>query len=405
MYYQAWDKLKLEIESFRPDFILALGLSPGDYSVRLERVAINYDRGDPDNLGRKHLGPIISGGKERIESDLPVGEIAKVLQDNDVPTYVSNDAGGYLCNHIFYQVMHYSLGHPDQPSGFVHLPNWPIDGESPRNLTNVLRILLEQIETRYHRAALMEFEPEHGAVEKNLGHMAEAVRSAPDSRVDLIAFPEMSMTGFVWNNRDEIKGLAEPVAGNSMQTLATLAATSRIWIALGWPEIDPKTGVLYNSYALIDPKGSVANIYRKHHLWGPDYNWASPGSEIQSPFNTNFSRIIFAICHDVVYPDAYKNLSDPDQIFLVGTNWVGDTPITDYLLKYRPAGVLVLVTGRKGSEAGTVYPGNTCVIRRDGLIIRGPNKTIAGIPALVYSFLSPGLSKKRFYKLMHSVGG
>lgn len=283
VYYQAWDKLKLEIESFRPDFILALGLSPGDYSVRLERVAINYDRGDPDNLGRKHLGPIISGGKERIESDLPVGEIAKVLQDNDVPTYVSNDAGGYLCNHIFYQVMHYSLGHPDQPSGFVHLPNWPIDGESPRNLTNVLRILLEQIETRYHRAALMEFEPEHGAVEKNLGHMAEAVRSAPDSRVDLIAFPEMSMTGFVWNNRDEIKGLAEPVAGNSMQTLATLAATSRIWIALGWPEIDPKTGVLYNSYALIDPKGSVANIYRKHHLWGPDYNWASPGSENTKP--------------------------------------------------------------------------------------------------------------------------
>ena len=389
VYYQAWDKLKAEIESFHPDFILSLGFSPGSNEVRLERVAINYDRGYPDNLGKMHLGSIAKNGEKRIESDLPVSQVADILQNRSVPTYVSNDAGGYLCNHIFYQVMNYSLSHPSQPGCFIHLPNWPIDGNSPRTLTNVLRIILEQIESRYHRAALMEFEPKHGAVVENLDQMVEAIQAAPFSRVDLIAFPEMSTTGFVWNSRDEIIDLAEPVEGNSMQTLAAAAASSEVWVAFGWPENDPKTKAFYNSYALIDPEGKVVHVYRKHHLWGQDQNWARPSMEIESPYSTLFGNITFAICHDVVYPDAYETIGDSlGQVLLVGANWVGYTPITTYLLLYRPADVLILAADRKGSEADIVYPGNTCVIRRDGIIIRSLiNTTIADIPAIVYSFL------------------
>jgi len=198
----------------------------------------------------------------------------------------------------------------------------------------------------------------------------------------------MSLTGFVWNSRDDIKDLTETVEGNSVQTLAAAATSSEIWVAFGWPEKDSKTRVFYNSYALINPKDKVIQVYRKHHLWGQDYNWASPGIEIQSPYSTPFGKIIFAICHDVVYPDAYESIGDDfGQILLVGTNWVGDTPLTQYLLKYRPAEVLILAADRKGSEADIVYLGNTCVVRRDGVIVRGPNTTIAGIPALVYSFL------------------
>lgn len=389
VYYQAWDKLKPEIESFHPDFILSLGYSPGDNKVRLERVAINYDRGSPDNLGRTHLGIISKNCEEKIESDLPVDQVAKILQEKDVPVYVSDDAGGYLCNHIFYQVMNYSLSHPSQPGGFVHLPDWPIDGNGPRTLNNVLNILLEQIDSRYRRAALMEFEPKHGAISENLNKMVECIQAAPQNRVDLVAFPEMSTIGFVWNSKDEIAGLVDSIKGNSMQTLTAAAASSGIWVAFGWPEKDLNTSAFYNSYALIDPNGKIVRLYHKHHLWGQDYDWANAGTEIQSPYSSPFGNITFAICHDVVYPDAYETIGDNfGQLLLVGTNWVGDTPITEYLTKYRPANVLVLAADRKGSEGDIIYPGNTCVIRRDGIIIRGSNAKIAGIPALVYSFLA-----------------
>ena len=132
VYFQAWDKLKPEIESFHPDFILSLGLAAGEKGARLERVAINFDRGYPDNLGQKHLGVIVKGGEKKIQSDLPVDRLAEVLSGQGVPAYVSDDAGGYLCNHIFYQIMNYALGRPEVAAGFVHLPDWPINGEGPR---------------------------------------------------------------------------------------------------------------------------------------------------------------------------------------------------------------------------------------------------------------------------------
>jgi pyroglutamyl-peptidase len=389
VYWQAWDKLKPEIESFHPDFILSLGLSSGDNAVRLERVAINYDRGYSDNLGKMHLGSIVNGGEKKIESDLPMDQIAKVLQDSGVPAHVSNDAGGYLCNHIFYQVMNHTLGHPNQPGGFIHLPDWSIDGNGPKTLNNVLKILLEQIDLRYRRAALMEFEPKHGAVNENLNKMVECIQAAPQDRVNLIAFPEMSTTGFVWNSKDEITGLVESIEGNSMRTLTVAAASSGVWVAFGWPEKDLNTSAFCNSYALIDPNGKIVLIYHKHHLWGQDYNWANASTDIQSPYSSPFGNITFAICHDVVYPDSYETIGDNfGQLLLIGTNWVGDTPITEFLIKYRPANVLVLAADRRGSEGDIVYPGNTCVIRRDGIIVRGSNANIAGIPALVYSFLA-----------------
>ena len=151
VYHESWNKLKSEIESFHPHFILCLGLSPSDNAIRLELIATNYDCGCPDNQGKTHTGPIMNSEENKIKSDLPVYQIAKVLQDSDVAAYVSDNAGGYLCNHIFYQVMNYTVSHPNLQSGFVHLPNWPIDGESPRALTNVLRILLEQIGIRYRQ--------------------------------------------------------------------------------------------------------------------------------------------------------------------------------------------------------------------------------------------------------------
>jgi pyroglutamyl-peptidase len=151
VYYRAWEKLESEIKSFEPDYIISFGLDSTARMVRFERVARNEDRGYPDNDKQEHKGPIVEGGPAAIDTDLPVDDLVKIVGSYSIPAYISTDAGGYLCNHLFYLVMYYCSKHPAVRGGFVHMPNWPVDGASVKTQTGVLKILLETIEADYSK--------------------------------------------------------------------------------------------------------------------------------------------------------------------------------------------------------------------------------------------------------------
>jgi pyroglutamyl-peptidase len=410
VYFQAWDKLKREIETFHPDFILCLGFAPGDKRIRLERTAINTDHGYPDNQDQSHQGQIIVGGVKKIESDLPVDLISSKLKEKGIPTFVSDDAGGYLCNHIFYQLMYHILHHTDKAGAFVHMPDWPVEGDTPSTLSNALGVILKQIKVRYRRVALVEFEPIHGQVRTNLARMCKVIKAARSQRIDLVAFPEMSLTGLIWEKKQDIINQAEPDSGELVKTLITCSyseereiassglnqdhgpsVTDQLYktsVAFGYPELNKKTGLLYNSYLYFDAVSQKTIVYRKRHLYGSDNNWAVPGNNKNKYEESSLGKLHLFICHDVVYPESFSNIpSGHGQLVLIGTNWIGNTPISDYL-KEIPKNVLVIVADRKGSEDRIIFSGNTCVIRRDGLIIRDPKTKLGSEKALIYSYLT-----------------
>jgi pyroglutamyl-peptidase len=121
-YARAADVLRNAIDEADPDIVLCFGLADGDTAISVERFAHNLDEADVvDNEGANGSGAEIDpAGPLAYRSTLPVDEIVAALRAENIPATASRDAGGYLCNHIFYVLMQ-TLG-PNQIGGFVHVP-------------------------------------------------------------------------------------------------------------------------------------------------------------------------------------------------------------------------------------------------------------------------------------------
>jgi pyroglutamyl-peptidase len=120
-------RLVKRIDALEPAAVIMLGLARGRLQVALERVAVNLlDYRIPDNAGRvRHGEPIVEGGPDAYLSSLPIPDILEAWRLSMIPGYVSNSAGLYLCNQVFYAARHHlkSIGKDRVPAGFIHLPS------------------------------------------------------------------------------------------------------------------------------------------------------------------------------------------------------------------------------------------------------------------------------------------
>ena len=110
----------------QPDVVLALGLAQGREGISIERVAINVDDARiADNAAHQPIDtPVVPGGPAAYFSTLPIKRLAQGLQQAGHPAHVSQTAGTFVCNHVFYALQHHLQGQRVM-SGFVHLPALP----------------------------------------------------------------------------------------------------------------------------------------------------------------------------------------------------------------------------------------------------------------------------------------
>lgn len=114
------------IEAIQPDVILMLGVAAGRAAISLERIALNLDDSParPDNAGATPDGaPIEPGGPLALAATLPLVELRAALTAAGIPVAISNHAGAYVCNHVFYVALRTvaRLGLPAR-CGFIHVP-------------------------------------------------------------------------------------------------------------------------------------------------------------------------------------------------------------------------------------------------------------------------------------------
>lgn len=125
LFGEAFSRLEAEIRSFDPDVVIAMGLAAGrSAEIELERVAINcLDSEIADNRGSRLSGgqEIHPGGREAYFSTLPLSEIRTRLVANGIPITISNTAGAYVCNELFYRLQELTF-YSHRRSGFIHLP-------------------------------------------------------------------------------------------------------------------------------------------------------------------------------------------------------------------------------------------------------------------------------------------
>lgn len=118
------------LQRHRPALVLCLGLAAGRAALSLERVAINVDDARiPDNQGAQPVDdPVVPGGPAAYFSSLPVKTMLQAIRDAGVPAELSNSAGTFVCNHVFYALMHQLATQPALQAtrgGFMHLPCLP----------------------------------------------------------------------------------------------------------------------------------------------------------------------------------------------------------------------------------------------------------------------------------------
>ena len=130
VFGEAMRELDAALARHAPALVVCLGQAGGRPEISIERVAINVDDARiPDNRGRQPVDDaVVAGGPAAYFSTLPIKALAHDLRAAGVAASVSNTAGTFVCNHVFYALMHRLATVPALArtrGGFVHVPYTP----------------------------------------------------------------------------------------------------------------------------------------------------------------------------------------------------------------------------------------------------------------------------------------
>ena len=122
--------LREELLRHKPALVIATGQAGGRAAMSLERVAINVnDARIPDNAGSQPVDtPVVDDAPAAYFSTLPIKAMLAAMLEAGVAAEVSQTAGTFVCNHVFYALMHAlttQRGFKRTRGGFVHVPYVP----------------------------------------------------------------------------------------------------------------------------------------------------------------------------------------------------------------------------------------------------------------------------------------
>ena len=165
-----------------------------------------------------------------------------------------------------------------------------------------------------------EFDKQH-----NLDRAEELIRNAVGRGAQIVCTPEVAVQGYPRVSlpegasiddpervamRAKILAAAEPVPGPATDRFARLAQDLSVWIIVGLDE--NRSGKLFNSAVLINPKGAIVGKYSKVHL----QNWmiasgVNHGDEFPV-WDVNIggvkTKLGIQICYDIQHPESTREL-------------------------------------------------------------------------------------------------
>ena len=122
-------ELDAAIDELQPQLVIGIGQAGGRSEITPERVAINVDDGRIcDNAGCQPIDvPVVAGAPAAYFSTLPIKAMVRDLRAAGIPAAVSNSAGTFVCNHLFFGLMHRAATRPvpGMRAGLIHVPYLP----------------------------------------------------------------------------------------------------------------------------------------------------------------------------------------------------------------------------------------------------------------------------------------
>jgi pyroglutamyl-peptidase len=147
----AIDELAELLQRHRPALVIGTGQAGGRAALSLKRVAINVnDARIPDNDGAQPVDTaVVVDAPAAYFSTLPIKAMLAALLDAGIAAEVSQTAGTFVCNHVFYGLMHLLATQPQlrgTRGGFIHVPWLPGQGQPSMSLDKLVAGLKVGIE-------------------------------------------------------------------------------------------------------------------------------------------------------------------------------------------------------------------------------------------------------------------
>jgi pyroglutamyl-peptidase len=144
VFGEALRELHVLLVKHQPALVICVGQAGGRSALSLERIAINVDDAPiADNAGAQPIdAPVAPGAPAAYLSTLPIKAMLAALQREGLSAEVSQTAGTFVCNHVFYGLMHTIAANPElrhTRGGFVHVPWLPEQGTPNMALDDVVR--------------------------------------------------------------------------------------------------------------------------------------------------------------------------------------------------------------------------------------------------------------------------
>lgn len=234
--------------------------------------------------------------------------------------------------------------------------------------------------------ATVHFTPVLGAVDANRASVVRLARDAA-ARAQVVVLPELCVTGFVLEPA-EAAAWAEPIPGPTTDALGAVARETGAVVVAGLAAREPD-GTLRNAQVVLDADGRLAGRYAKHHLWGSDHAWATPGAVPGAVVATAHGRVGLLLCHDVVHPRTVLAVTrERPALLAFSTAWVGDGsepfPSAWVMASVLLEGAPFVAANRGGEERGVAFDDPSAIVVSGRLVARsavgvGPEVLVAHI--------------------------
>lgn len=143
-------ELDAQLRLHQPALVICVGQAGGRKVLSLERVAINVnDAPLADNAGAQPVDtPVVHGAPAAYFTSLPIKAMLAALHQAGVGAEVSQTAGTFVCNHVFYGLMRALATDPrlrHTRGGFMHVPWLPEQGTPNMALDEIVRGLRQAV--------------------------------------------------------------------------------------------------------------------------------------------------------------------------------------------------------------------------------------------------------------------
>lgn len=208
------------------------------------------------------------------------------------------------------------------------------------------------------KIALVQYNPVWEDKEANKKKILQLLKEV--KKVELIVFPEMTLTGFTMKSEK----FAEGIQADSFRFFSTICKEKSTHIFAGI--IEKRSNRIYNTLIHIKPDGNLIKLYRKVH----PFSYSTENEHYDAGTKPSMTKIRhwkigLTICYDLRFPELFRKYGKKRNHLIINiANWP-DTRIEHWrtLLKARAIENQCYVAGvnRVGDDPKLHYPGFSSV--------------------------------------------